>query len=121
GDHAHARSPGQLAVRLGHVGRAAFLAADDEPDRVLAAVKAIEDGEIALAGDAEHQVDALRDEIIDEDVAAESGLQGSGEHGRKGSEGNCKAPLFAVPLSNWRARHDSNVRPLPSEGSTLSN
>jgi site-specific DNA recombinase len=24
-------------------------------------------------------------------------------------------------ISDWRARHDSNVRPLPSEGSTLSN
>jgi hypothetical protein len=25
----------------------------------------------------------------------------------------------AKQLINWRARHDSNVRPLPSEGSTL--
>ena len=28
-----------------------------------------------------------------------------------------EVPFF---MRNWRARHDSNVRPLPSEGSTLS-
>lgn len=34
-----------------------------------------------------------------------------------------KKKLGLVPssVSDWRARHDSNVRPLPSEGSTLSN
>ena len=31
-------------------------------------------------------------------------------------------PIEEVPMfiSDWRARHDSNVRPLPSEGNTLS-
>ncbi len=31
-----------------------------------------------------------------------------------------RKPRFAGPLRIWRARQDSNLRPLPSEGSTLS-
>ena len=30
-------------------------------------------------------------------------------------------PVSLQAWKLWRARHDSNVRPLPSEGSTLSN
>ena len=55
--------------------------------------------------------------------------------GCRSSSRRCGPKLKAVPAGNasarpeagtgkgnrWRARHDSNVRPLPSEGSTLSN
>ena len=34
---------------------------------------------------------------------------------------NKNQPVGRLSILNWRARDDSNVRPLPSEGSTLSN
>ena len=69
GDEGDAGAAGQLAVGLGHVGDAAFLAADHDVDfgRV---VKRVEDGEKAFAGNSEEAVAALDPELVDEEAAA---------------------------------------------------
>ena len=77
--------PRQLAVRLGHVGRAALLAADDEADAVAVLVEAVEHGEEAFAGNAEGGVDALRDQRLDQGVAGGTDRCGSG-HGAAGGD-----------------------------------
>ena len=73
GDEAEARPAGQLALRLGHVARAALVAAGDEADAVAVLVEAVERGEEAFAGDAEDGVDALGDQRLDEGVAGGAG------------------------------------------------
>ncbi len=60
----------QLAVGLGHVGRAAFLAADDVADRVALGVERVERREIALARHAEDGVGAVDAQLVDQDLRA---------------------------------------------------
>ena len=60
--------PGQLPVRLGRVRGALLVAAGDEPDRRV--VQRVEHGQVALAGEAEREVDAVQLELVDEDPAA---------------------------------------------------
>ena len=73
---------GELAVGVGHVRGADLVAAGDEPDRRV--VERVEHGEVALAGDAEGQLDAVDDELVDEElcpprphVQRERGARGS--------------------------------------------
>jgi len=68
-----AGAAGQLAVGVGHVGRAALLPADDEARAVAALVEAFEHAEVAFARHAEGEVDAVIDQRIDEDLAAVAG------------------------------------------------
>jgi hypothetical protein len=65
----HARRAGQFAIGLGHKRGAALLAAGDKMDfgRV---VERVEDFKIALAGDAERHLDAVRLETADDKLAA---------------------------------------------------
>ena len=72
---AGARSSGELGVGLGHVGRAALLAADDELDRLARVVKGVEHSEKALARNAEGGIDAMHFQRIDEQLAAAAGFQ----------------------------------------------
>ncbi len=44
------------------------MARDDEPQRRVA--QRVEDGQVALAGDAERQLGAVQDELVDEDLPA---------------------------------------------------
>ncbi len=67
-DEADPRAAGQLAVRVGHVRGADLVAADDEADRRV--VERVEHREVALAGDAEDEIDAVQLELVDEDLAA---------------------------------------------------
>ena len=67
-DHANARAAGQLAVRLGHVRRAGLVAADDKPDRRV--VEAVEQPDVALAGNAERDLRAVDDQLVGEQLAA---------------------------------------------------
>ena len=69
GDEGDAGPPGHLPVRLGHIGDAAFLPADDEID-LRRIVEGVQGGEKALARDGEDAVAALDDEIVDQDAAA---------------------------------------------------
>ena len=64
GDEADAGPAGQLAVGLRHHRGAALLAADRDGDRRV--VQRVEDREVALAGHAEEMVDAVHDELVDE-------------------------------------------------------
>ncbi len=82
---------GQLAVRLGHVRRAAFLPADDQPQPIARVVQGVEHRQIALAGNAKGQVDALGKKVGDQDLAA-GAWRG---HGRRHSR---------VPGTEWRFR-----------------
>ena len=66
---AQPRPAAELALRLGHVARAALVAAGDEADPVAVLVEAVEHGEEAFAGNAEDGVDALGDQRFDEGVA----------------------------------------------------
>ena len=66
-DHADAGLAGELAVRVRHVRRADLVPADDEPDRCV--VQGVEDGQVAFAGHAECRVDAVHDELIDQQSA----------------------------------------------------
>ena len=56
-------------MRLGHEGRAAFLATGDETDAILAGMQAVEHGKIAFAGNAECMGDALGQKAVDKKVA----------------------------------------------------
>ena len=67
-DHADPRPAGELAVGVGHVGGPDLVAAGDEPDRGV--VERVEHGQIALAGNAEGQLDSVDDELVDEELAA---------------------------------------------------
>ena len=72
-DERNAGPPGQLAERLRHVRRAAFLPADDERKTVARVVQRVEHGEIALARNAERMRRALGEKIGDEYLAAGAG------------------------------------------------
>ena len=92
GDHGDAGPAGELAVSLRHHGGTTLLAADHVAD--LAVVERIEEPEIAFAGDAERQVDAVDLELVDQDLAAGSEVRGSGHvlsigSGPESSPGSC--------------------------------
>ena len=63
----------ELALRLGHEGRAALLPAGDEADLAAMLVEAVEHREIALAGHAEDGIDTLRDQRLDQGMAGQAG------------------------------------------------
>jgi hypothetical protein len=65
---AEAGSPRELAVRLCRVRRALLVATRDQPDRRV--VERVEDGQVALAREAESQVGAVQLELVDEDLPA---------------------------------------------------
>ena len=77
-DEADAGPAGELAVGLRHHRRAALLAADRDGDRGV--VQRVEHGEIALARHAEDVLDAVRRELVDEDLAAGAGGASSLRH-----------------------------------------
>ena len=68
-DEADARPAGELAVGVGHEGGAAFLAVDDQADAARV-VQRVEHREVALAGNAERVVDAVDQQLVDENAAA---------------------------------------------------
>ncbi len=65
-----AGATGQLSVCVGHVGGADLVTAGDEPDRGV--VERVEHREVALAGHPVTPVDAVNDELVDEELAARS-------------------------------------------------
>jgi hypothetical protein len=75
-DEADARTPRQLPVGLGHVRRARLVPADDELDTRVA--QGVEDGQVALPGDAEGDVDPVQLELVDEDAPAAADHSSSG-------------------------------------------
>src|SRR5207302_8180222 len=71
----HARLAGELAVGLGHVRGAAFLAANDELDLLPQIVQPVEHRQAALARHAEGDAHALRSERVGEDAPAVARLE----------------------------------------------
>ena len=67
---ADARPAGEFAVGVGHVGGAALLPAHDEADLLARVIERVEHGEIALARHAVGRVDAVDEELIDQDLCA---------------------------------------------------
>src|SRR5207245_9101189 len=67
-DEADSRTPGELCVRFGHVRGAGLVPCDDQPDRSIA--QRVENGDVALARDAERRVDAVDAPLVDEDPGA---------------------------------------------------
>ncbi|KAG1318757.1 hypothetical protein G6F63_015069 [Rhizopus arrhizus] len=61
---------GQLAVGLGHIGRATFLAADDRLDGIGVRVQRVDAGQIAFAGDHEHAARAMDAQLLHQDLTA---------------------------------------------------
>ena len=86
----HARLAGELGVGVGHEGRAGFVAIDDQADAARV-MQRVEHGKIALAGDAEREVDALDHQLIDEDAGAGAG-HGSCLPGRCASVVRARCP-----------------------------
>ena len=76
GDERDAGFAGHLAVGLGHVCHAAFLAADDEVDRVHRVVERVQGCEVALARHAIDGIDAVQLQAVDEDLAAGAEIGG---------------------------------------------
>ncbi len=70
-DEGDPRPPGQFAVRLGHVGGAGLVPARDRPDPG-GIVERVEDRDEAFTRDAEHRVDAVRGQRVDDGPAAGS-------------------------------------------------
>ena len=64
----HARSADQLAIGIGHRGCASFVAADDERNALLAFVKGVQNGQIALSGNAKGPLDTLFEKTVDQKV-----------------------------------------------------
>src|SRR5262249_6709561 len=98
GDQRDAGAAGELAVGVGHVRGATLVPADDEPDPVARVVEPVQDGQVALARDAEDVVDALGQKALDQDLAA-----GAGECRRTSHRGYLYATALAVTCaaSNW--------------------
>ncbi len=74
-DEEHARLAGELAVGLRHVGGAALLPADDEPELLAHVVEAVEHRQVALARHAEGELRTVADERVGEDAAAVAHFQ----------------------------------------------
>jgi hypothetical protein len=53
------RTPSQLSVYLGHVGRSRFMPADNQTNGLLAIIQSIQDREVTFPRHAENQIDAL--------------------------------------------------------------
>src|SRR6266850_201588 len=111
----HARLAGQLAVGLGHVRSAAFLAADDEGDLVAHVVQAVEHRQVALARHAESELYTLCRQRVGEDPAAVARLQ-IGFHA--GTFSN--APRSAAQQSATAVRAVSRTPPNSRKPCTMS-
>jgi AcrR family transcriptional regulator len=111
GDEADARAAAQLALRLGHVARAALVAAGDEADPLAVLVEAVERGEEAFAGHAEGGVDALGDQRLDQGVAGGTGAGGGCSHGEDGAGATRVCLDGARHARALRVRPDSSNSP----------
>ena len=80
GHERESRAAGKFAEGIRHVGGAAFLPADDELKALAHVDHGIENGEVALAGDAERKLRTLREQAGDEDFSART--EGHGRCGQ---------------------------------------
>ena len=111
-DEADARLAGELAVGLGHVGGAAFLAAYDGFDGARVFVQRVDAGQIAFARDQEHAPRAVDAQLLHQYLAAiardrryyrHAGTPWSGRRGRRWVSG-------ATVAASGRRRSRARVR-----------
>ena len=100
-DHADAGPAGELAVRVRHVRRADLVPADDEPDRCV--MQGVEDGQVAFAGHAECRVDAVHDELIDQNLPAGPHPVRAGGRRRRSAAAASVCPRRPGRRSGWCA------------------
>jgi len=74
GDKADAGAARELALGLGHHGRAAFLPAHGHRD--VGVVQGIEHGQVAFAGHAEELLHPVGQQLVHQDLAPGAGLRG---------------------------------------------
>ena len=104
--------PVSLPVRFRHHGRAAFLARRHDLD-FRHVDKGVQNGEVALAGNAEGALDAVDAQLVDQDLAAGSKVVcshviGGGRHGAvHGGSGDDRRP----PLAPFAGAAKASVRP----------
>ena len=67
-DKGDAGLAGQLAVRLGSVCRAVFMATGDDPDRIPNIIQSVQGGEITLPRHAENRIDPMQNQGIDQNL-----------------------------------------------------
>jgi hypothetical protein len=104
GDEGYPWAAGELAVSVGHIGRAALLPAYDETDLLADVVKRIEHGEKAFARHAVSGVDAVKLELIDQDLSAGTHI-GPRAHGSPRRLGFVREPrIKCANLANIGAR-----------------
>ncbi|CFM02052.1 Uncharacterised protein [Bordetella pertussis] len=104
GDEADPRLAGQLAIGLGHVGRAAFLAADNGVDGAAMLVQGVDAGQVALAGNHEHAPRAVHAQLLHQDLAAVALGQGWRGHDCSPWDSRGRAARAAhCSNSAWRA------------------
>jgi hypothetical protein len=70
GDDAYPGPSGQLARRLGRVCGRRFVAATHQAQPVAMVEQAVQQGQVALTGDAERELAAVQDELVGEQLAA---------------------------------------------------
>ena len=70
GHKTDARTPGQFAPSLGHIGSAALLAAGHQTEPVFDIMQGVQDLEVAFAGDPESSVGAVCQQRINEGLSA---------------------------------------------------
>ncbi len=99
-DETNAGTAGQFTVSLGHVGGAAFLAADHELDFVTRIVERIESGEIAFTRHTEHHVDAVHFERVNQELPAGAWSRGPlGMRPRRRAGSRCDVAIFLLLIA----------------------
>ena len=102
GDEADAGAAGEFAMGIRRHRGAAFLTAGDEADFIIPPMQRIQNRQIAFSGDAEYQIGALGDKLVDQviggtdrgrnshsDLGQKVGLVQSARE-RRGGKGECR-------------------------------
>ncbi len=83
-DEGHTGLTGELGVGVGHERSARLMARDDQLDHLARVVECVEHADIALARHAERVIDALDQELVDEDAGAGARSHADGARAKAG-------------------------------------
>ena len=107
GHHADTGPAGELAIGIGHHGRAAFLAAHHRADTV-ALLQAVDNRQIAFAGHTEDEIYPLLNQRIDKNMATETAMAGTVTRGRGAHLHNSYIVGISVYDDQLRSNSGSN-------------
>ena len=82
-DESDARLAGQLRIGIRHEGRAGFVPVHDQLDHLARVVERVKHADVALPGHTESVVDALDQQLVDEDASAAARGHAEGGAGRR--------------------------------------